>query len=117
MQNDAEWEEHAWAKLLNSNQDILVLMQRLHEKNLITQDMIQMATLPTKPPPRNGEADSKPISMADSHQVPQSATTSMMGGYQSPSMMGGAPPFRSADTDLTCTCSGLARLQRRPGCA
>ena len=89
VNHDAEWEEQAWAKLLNSNQDILVLMQRLHEKNLITHDMIQMATLPTKPPPRNLEADSKPISVADSHAVPQSAANSMMGGYQSPSMMGG----------------------------
>lgn len=89
VNNDAEWEEHAWAKLLNSNQDILVVMQRLHEKNLITQDMIQMATLPTKPPPRHLDADSKPISMADSQPVQQSGANSMMGGYQSPSMMGG----------------------------
>lgn len=104
VHHDADWEEDAWAKLLNSNQDILVLMQRLHEKNLITQDMIQMATLPTKPPPRQSEADSKAISVAtmdangvsagDSTAIPaQAGSSSMMGagynqGYQTPSMMG-----------------------------
>ena len=37
VNHDSDWEEAAWAKLLNSNQDILVLMGRLHERNLITQ--------------------------------------------------------------------------------
>jgi hypothetical protein len=98
VHHDAEWEENAWAKLLNSNQDILVLMQRLHEKGLITQDMIQMATLPTKPPPRQHEADSKAISVdangmsaGDSAAVPQ-ASSMMGGGYQTPSMMGVCSP-------------------------
>jgi hypothetical protein len=63
MNHDADWEEAAWATLLNSNQDILVLMQKLHDQNLITTDMIQMATLPTKPPPR-GDDLSKSMSMA-----------------------------------------------------
>jgi hypothetical protein len=105
--HDAEWEERAWAKLLNSNQDILVLMQRLHEKNLITQDMIQMATLPTKPPPRHMEADSKAISVAasmdqgnhgggfsqvgaDSQAMGPAGVSSMMGTpFATPSMMAG----------------------------
>lgn len=92
-------------------------MQRLHEKNLITQDMIQMATLPTKPPPRQSEADSRAISVAtvdangvsvgDSAAIPtQNGSGSMMGGgYQTPSMMGvflSAKQSCPAETWLVC---------------
>jgi hypothetical protein len=125
--HDADWEEDAWAKLLNSNQDILVLMQRLFEKNLITQDMIQMATLPTKPPPRQSEADSKAISVAtmdvngvsaeDSAAIPAqgAGSSSMMGGgygqgYQSPSMMGMFPWLPRTLTIRLCYAYHTVRI-------
>lgn len=63
VNHDAEWEENAWAKLLNSNQDILVLMSRLQDRGLVTQDMINMATLPDKPPPPR-EQDMRGVSQS-----------------------------------------------------
>lgn len=100
VNHDAEWEEAAWAKLLNSNQDILVLMSRLHERGLITQDMINMATLPDKPPPSR-EQDMHgvaPSTMEPQSFVPPGMDGSMMGSGMQPmygghsSMMGGAHP-------------------------
>lgn len=101
VNHDAEWEEAAWAKLLNSNQDILVLMGRLHERSLITQDMINMATLPDKPPPPR-EQDMKGVAPQLEASAPQFTPPmdgSMMAGMggnpmysAGSSMMGGAPP-------------------------
>ena len=50
VNHTAEWEDDVWAKLLNRNQDILVRMQRLRANNLIAEDTVAMATLPSKPP-------------------------------------------------------------------
>jgi hypothetical protein len=92
VNHDADWEEAAWAKLLNSNQDILVLMSRLHERNLITEDMIRMATLPDKPPPPR-EQDIKGV--APTH-LDQNQMFPQMDG----SMMGPGNPMYSANSSM-----------------
>jgi hypothetical protein len=114
VNHDAEWEEAAWAKLLNSNQDILVLMGRLHERSLITQDMINMATLPDKPPPPR-EQDMRGVSALDSHHhYPHSNMEgSMMGpnpmyGGNS-SMMGGT--LRTTNTSLVGAAQGATPMR------
>jgi hypothetical protein len=113
VNHDADWEEAAWAKLLNSNQDILVLMGRLFERKLITQEMITMATLPDKPPPPR-EQDMRGMSAsADAQgQYPPgtryAASThnegSMMGNSNmyggNSSMMGGARAARCKRVSL-----------------
>jgi hypothetical protein len=48
---NSEWEKIEWEKLVRSNQATLVLMQRLAERGLVTQEMLKMAALPTIPPP------------------------------------------------------------------
>lgn len=50
-----EWETTEWQKLLRSNEATLVLMQRLSDKGLVTEDMLKMAALPQSPPPRRNE--------------------------------------------------------------
>jgi hypothetical protein len=89
VNHDAEWEEAAWAKLLNSNQDILVLMGRLHERGLITEDMIRMATLPDKPPPPR-EQDMKGVALDHNQHFPP----------MEHSMMGAGNPMYSANSSM-----------------
>lgn len=115
VNHDAEWEEAAWAKLLNSNQDILVLMGRLHERSLITQDMINMATLPDKPPPPR-EQDMKGVAPqleANGAQFHPPMDGSMMGGMggtpmysAGSSMMGGALPLPAGLWRVRCSAVG-----------
>ena len=115
VNHDSDWEDAAWAKLLNSNQDILVLMGRLHERSLITQDMINMATLPDKPPPPR-EQDMRGVSASmDPQAYPAQASGmhdgSMMGNQMyggNSSMMGGARPQWLSFTAVMLRCSALA---------
>jgi hypothetical protein len=75
---DAAWEQKEWKKLLRSNQATLMLMQRLSDKGLVTDEMLKMAALPDVPPPRrNGmpepvqESVSLPIDPASETHHPQ----------------------------------------------
>lgn len=100
--NDGEWEADGWAKLLNANQDVLVLMQRLYEKDLINENMIQLATLPPHPPPRQSFAPQQQQQQQQRQQLQQhgamydhsgsiadsTSLAQMQYVPQSPSMMG-----------------------------
>ena len=92
---DAAWEKEEWAKLLRSNQATLVLMQRLSDKGLVTDEMLRMAALPDVPPPRRGpveESVSLPIDpanpAAEIQRQPQQASAE---AQRPPASASGAP--------------------------
>lgn len=110
---DATWEKEEWAKLLRSNQATLVLMQRLSDKGLVTDEMLKMAALPDVPPPRRGEAAKE--GWEESVSLPLDPAAEIQRKQQQSAAQGQQPHASVSGTPGSVTLSMAPHMQHMPG--
>jgi hypothetical protein len=97
---DAAWEQKEWQKLLRSNQATLMLMQRLSDKGLVTDEMLKMAALPHVPPPRRNGA---PQAVEESVSLPIDPASEIQRHPQQPGAHAQQPQASAAGTPASAT--------------